>query len=149
MEWIPVKHGKSKKVIGAIGFVENKIAVVATFYADKDWNNDGRVSFLKENVGSFMFSFRGRALLDVTKEARLDTNIYIKDPEGITKLHSKGLTQFGFGMINEGIYLSYFKMGVAKSCGAIAGKLVRGTAAKFLLRKGMEKAVKEAYDASF
>ena len=148
MEWIPVKHRKSRKVIGAIGFVENEIAVVATFYADKDWNHEGRVSFFKENIGSF-FSLRGKALVEVTTGAKYDTDIYMKDPKGIAELHSQALTQFGFGMIHEGIYLSYFKMGVAKSCGAIAGKLVRGTAAKFLLRKGMEKAVKEAYDASF
>lgn len=56
--------------------------------------------------------------------------------------------QFASGMILEGAYITYFKMGVSQSCGAIAGNLVNGSAARFIVRKGMERAVIEAYEAA-
>ena len=35
----------TRKEIGAFGFIGSKIAAVATFYANNDWDHDGKVSF--------------------------------------------------------------------------------------------------------
>jgi hypothetical protein len=143
MEWRLVNHSRTRRPIGAIGFIGGKIAVVNTFYADKDWNHDGKVSY-KEKIGS-MFGLGGKSAVEVLTQALSDPDLYMKDPNGLRQLHGNAVTQFATGMILEGIYITYMKMGVSQSCGAIAANLVKGNASQFFIRKGMERAVKEIY----
>lgn len=144
MKWKTVRHSINKREIGAIGFVDNKLAVIVSFYADKDANYDGKVS-LGERIGGSLFSLDGRATVEVISNAYADPDIAMIDPEGIHAARGESITRFASGMIIDGIYISYFKFGVSQFCGAVASSLVRGTATRFVVKKGMEGAVKRAY----
>ena len=145
MKWKLVKHSSTQKAIGAIGFINNKAAVVTTFFPDKDWNHDGRVS-LKEKFSS-LFGLGGKALVEVLTQAMSDPDIYLLDPNGLRQSQGQAVTQFASGMISDAIYITYLKRGISQSCGAFAGSLVRGGTARFFVRKGMENAVKKSYNA--
>ena len=146
MEWKSVKHSRSRKPIGAIGFLNNKIAAVATYYSDKDWDHDGKVS-AKERFGS-MFGLGGKAYVEVLTQAYSDPDLFMKDPNGMRQFHGNAVTQFASGMMLDGIYITYFKMGISQACGALAANLVKGSATRFVVRKGMEQAVKRAYNTA-
>lgn len=143
MDWMIVKHSYKHNPIGALGYIDNKIAVVSTFYDDKDLDNDGEIS-LAERFFS-LFSMRGRALAEVLSQAKADPDIFMRDPS-LQQLQGEAIVNFASGMIMEGIYISYFKMGVSQASSAVAGSLVSGTATRFVVRKGMEATVKRAYD---
>ena len=145
MEWVIVKHSISGKPIGALGFIGNKIAVVSTFYEDKDWDHDGTVSLL-ERFGS-MFGLKGKAVTEVLTQAMSDPDIYIRDPS-LRSMHGQAVVNFASGMITEGIYKSYLSFGVSQAAGAVAAELATGAAARFFIKKGMEAAVKQAYEAA-
>ena len=146
MEWKIVKHRRTEKKIGAIGFIENKIAVVATFYSDMDWNHDGRVS-LKERFSGILFGLEGKALVEVLTQAKEDPEMLMRD-HSLTRLQGDAIVQFASGMIIDGFYTVYFKRGIGRACGAIAAGLASNTATRFVIKKGMEYAVKEAYQAT-
>lgn len=143
IDWKLVKHARTGKFIGAIGFIGEKIATVATFYPDKDWNHDGQVDFKEKFLSTF--GLTGKALTEVLTQAHGNPDLYMRDPNGLRQLHGRSVQQFATGMAIEGIYKTYFKMGVGQSCGALASQLVKGNFAKFFIRKGMERMVKEVY----
>lgn len=146
MECELVKDRISKKEIGAIGFINGKIGVVAIFYDDKDWNNDGKIDFNERFI--LMFSMKGRAFYQVINNARLDIRLYRKDPVNFHQLTGKAFLNLYTGLVSEGIYIAYFKNGISKSCGKIAATLANNTATKFVIREGMKQTVKKVYEAS-
>ncbi len=146
MEWVTVEHTITKNEIGALGFIGDKIAVVATFYDDRDGNYDGKVG-LGERIGSLLLGLEGRARVEVLSQAKGHPDIYIRDPS-LGQLQGAAIVEFASGMIMDGIYIAYFQTGVKQMCGAIASSLVSNGVAKFFIRTGMEQAVKKAYEAS-
>jgi hypothetical protein len=50
LDWYVVK-GSRGKPIGALGFLDNEVVVIASFYDDRDANRDGRVSVPEYVVG--------------------------------------------------------------------------------------------------
>lgn len=144
IDWKLVKHVRGGKIIGAIGYVEDKIATVATFYPDKDWNHDGRVDLTERFV--MLFSLKGKALTEVLTQAQNNPDLFMRDPSGLRQMHSKAFLQFASGMTTEAIYITYFKMSVGLSCGALAAQLAKGQFARFFVKKGMEQAVKRVYE---
>lgn len=142
MDWVIVRQTRTRKPIGAIGFLDDKIAVVETFYEDKDWDHDSSVSVI-ERFGS-VFSLEGKALTEVLGGAVGDPDILMRD-QTVRHLHGQAVVNFATGMITEGIYAAYFKLSVSKIATGAAAQLARGAAARFFIRKGMENAVKKAY----
>ncbi len=142
IDWIIVKNSYNKKPIGALGFVDNKIAIVTAFFDDKDANQDGSVSMI-ERFGS-LFRMKGRALAEVASHAYADPDLLMRDP-GLAGLRGKLLSEFAFGLIAEGVYITYFSAGVRKAAGALAGQISANPIKSFVIRKGMEAAVKKAY----
>ena len=145
MEWILVRHSKTGIEIGALGFLGNKIAAATTFYSDKDWNNDGKVSITERLTG--FGSSEGKAMTELLTQAMGDPNILMRDTT-LKQLHGRAVVQFASGMMMEAIYIAYFKKAVGKSLGKLAETLVNGPATRFVIRKGMEQAVRKAYQSS-
>ncbi len=145
MDWMIVNDSWTKQPIGALGFIVDRIAVVSTFYADKDSNRDGSVSIL-ESLGSF-FSLKGKSVVEVLSHAYADPAIMLRDTT-LYELRGKATVEFAMGMIQEGIYKAYFSLEVSRMAGAVAGQLASSAIAKFILRKGMEEAVQKAYETS-
>jgi len=45
----------------------------------------------------------------------------------------------------EGAYKAWFSVGVSQAAGAVAGAITQNAIKSFVIKKGMEMAVKEAY----
>jgi len=142
IDWVIVKDRDGKTPIGAVGFVGDTITVISAFYDDKDWNHDGKVD-LKERVFS-IFSLKGKALAEVVSRAYEDPDIMIRDTS-IGQWRGKLLTQFAGGMIVEGAYKVWMSFAVSQAAGAVAGQITQNAIKSFVIKKGMEQAVKKAY----
>ncbi|MGL4237986.1 hypothetical protein [Tabrizicola sp.] len=145
IEWMIVKNSWTKKPIGAVGFVDGKLAIVTAFFEDKDADQDGKVS-LGEKVFSFG-NMKGRAVAEVANHAYADRDIMMRDAS-IYQLRGQLTVQFAAGLLAEGIYKAYFSMGVGKVAGAIAGAIAKDAVKSFVIKKGLEKAVEKAYRES-
>lgn len=146
MDWMLVKDSWTREPIGAIGFIGDEAAVIASFHEDKDFNQDGSVA-AAERVFTSLFSMKGRAAAKVASHAYADPDILMRDP-GLGALRGKILTQFASGLVADGIYAAYFSMGVSKAAGALAGSISKSAIKSFIIKKGMESAVKNTYRAA-
>lgn len=146
IDWMLVQDSviKKKKIIGAVGFIGDKISVIASFYEDRDLNEDGKVSFGEWVQSKIMFSMQGRAVAHVAAQAYADPDILMRDPT-LYNWRGKLLTKFASGLINEGIYKVYFQDGISSLTGSIAKSLTSSTIKSFFIKKGMEKAIEDLY----
>lgn len=145
IEWVIVKDSWNRKPIGALGYIDGKVAVVTAFFEDKDANKDGKVG-----LGERIFSFggmQGRAVAEVVNQAYADPDILMRDP-GITHLRGQLTVQFAAGLLVEGIYKAWFSVGIGRVAGALAGAITSNAVKAFVVKKGMEKAVEAAYRAT-
>lgn len=147
MNWKLVKHSRLGKPIGALGYMDNKLTVICTFYDDRDWNYDGHVDWT-ERAGFMLIGVEGKAAVDVLTQAKSDPDLFMADPGGINRAIGHAIAEFAGGMIRNAVYLAYMKVGVGRACGAVAGAMASGTATRFFIKKGMERAVKAMYDAA-
>lgn len=148
IEWIVVNNGVSNRPIGAVGFIDNRLAIIGTFYADRDADYDGKVG-VGEYLGSMLFSQDGRALAEVAGEASVTPEILLKDADAIVELANKTMMSHFVRMTGDAAYNVYFKRGIGALAKPLAAKMVSGAFKQFLVRKGMEAAVKRAYQANF
>ena len=146
-DWIEVRsHGI--KPIGAIGFLGNDAVVVAAYHDDRDGNEDGTVS-----VGEYVISklspigLDGRAVTKVAMAARVDVDIVTRDPS-IGQLAGRMFVDFGGSMVLDGFYAAYFARGVKATAGGVASVITQSRIKQFVIRKGFEKAAKQAFDAA-
>jgi hypothetical protein len=145
IDWIVIKDNSNRE-IGAIGFIGSRAAIVAAFYDDRDANKDGRVSW-GEAIVSFIspISLKNRAVTEVAMAARLEMSVLERD----ASFHQEAAriyVNFASGLIADGVYAAYFSRGVSAVAKPIAGRVASGMIKQFVIRKGMEKAVKQAYD---
>jgi hypothetical protein len=145
IDWVIVKDRDFRTPIGALGFIGDEIVVVTAFYADKDWNHDGKVD-LKERFLS-IFGMKGKALFEVASRAYDDPDIAIRDPT-IRQWQGRLLTTFAAGMIIEGVYKSYMAFGISQAASAVAAKITQNMIMAVVVKKGMEKAVELAFKES-
>ncbi len=144
INWIVVKsHGN--KEIGAIGFINNKVAVIASFYDDRDGNQDGKVSMTERITAAiFPISLNGSDIARVAMQARVQSNIVLKDPT-IHRIAMNIFLNFSRNLVAEGIYAVYFSRGISKVSSFAASNITSNFAIEYAIRKGMEKEVKNAY----
>jgi hypothetical protein len=143
MEWKIVRNSWTNKPIGAVGFVGDEVAVIASFYEDKDFNEDGEID-LKEKF-LMMFSMKGRAIASVATHAYADPDILIRDPS-FGAMRGEALTTFAAGLVAEGVYKVYFSRAVGTAAGAVAGQITQNAVKAFIIKKTLASAVKKAYE---
>ncbi|MEP4196420.1 MAG: hypothetical protein ABJL99_12380 [Aliishimia sp.] len=142
IEWIEVEKFKP---IGAVGFIGNDIVAILAYYDDKDGNQDGKVS-IGEKVASFLFPIKldGQHVTEVAMQARVEMNIAMRDPS-IYQISGSMFTSFASGLVIQGAYAAYFGRGVSVLGKGIAKQVTSGMVKEFVVRKGFEAAVKEAF----
>ena len=145
MDWVIVKDTWNHKPIGAVGFVGDEVAVVTAFYHDKDANEDGKVSF-KEKIFSFG-PMGGRAVTKVANHAYANPDILMRDPS-FGQLRGRITTKFATGLLAEGVYRVYFSQAIGRVSGAVASQFASGAVQSFVIKKGLETAVKKAYQSA-
>jgi len=142
--WIIIEDF-AKREIGAIGFIGNKAAVVASFYEDADGNMDGEVSTTEWIVSKISpIGIGGIGVTRVAMAARHEMDVVLRDP-GFNQMAMNIFSSFASGLVADGVYAVYFSRGVSSVAKGIAGRAATGMVKQFAIKKGMEKAVKEAY----
>jgi hypothetical protein len=149
IEWVPVT-GNTGRRIGAVGFIGERVAVAVAFYDDADADQDGSVSLAERAVATLfgrIVSLKGKAITEVVMAARNDPDIMIRDPSYRTEA-AKQFLDFATGLVFDALYTVYFSRGVKSLATGTAGLVADGVVRQYVIRKGMEKAVKAAYDAA-
>ncbi len=147
IEWVLVP-GLDGRAIGAIGFIGNRAAIVTAFFDDRDGNKDGEVSWGEWAVSKVSpISIEGMAVTEVAMAARYLPDVVLRDA-GFAQEAAQMYLNFAVGLVQDGIYAVYFSRGVKAAAGAVASAVGGGMVREFVVRKGMESAVKEIYDAA-
>ena len=146
IDWVVVK-GLGGREIGAVGFIGNKASIVESFYDDADGNMDGEVSW-GEWIASKIspIGIGGMAVTRVAMAGRYQMDILTRDASFNTMAMNLYLN-FANRLLADGVYAVYFSRGVGSVAKSIAGRAATGMVKQFVIRKGMQKAVKEAYKA--
>jgi hypothetical protein len=146
LEWVIVKDFAQRE-IGAIGFVGGKAAVITTFYDHRDGNKDGSVSGF-EKLGAYLspFDLESRAVVEVAMAAATNTEVIRRDTS-FGQTANNLFLGFARDMVKEAVYKVYFSQCVGSLAKSVAGAMTKNLVKQFVIRKGMEKAVKEIYDA--
>lgn len=143
IDWVIVK--RFKKEIGAVGFINNNVAVIVAFYDDRDGDKDGNVS-----VGEWLatklspISIEGKAITEVAMSARYDMDILQRDMS-FYSMANKLFLNFAKGLVADAVYKVYFSRAVGKVSGAIAGRASSNLVTQYVIKKSMESSVKSAY----
>lgn len=147
LEWIIITDIADRE-IGAIGFLGDRAAVVASFYDDRDGDMDGRVSW-GEAIASTLspISLKNKAVTTVAMAARYDMRVLERDAS-FAQEAARMYLHFAAGLVADGIYAAYFARGVSAAAGSVAGRITSSGIKRFALRKGMEAAVKRAYETA-
>jgi len=145
IDWVVVKDD-AQRPIGALGFIGKNVAVITAFHDDRDGNMDGRVSW-GEAVVAFMSPIRldGSAVTAVAMAARNDLDILERD-SSFRQEGARMFVAFASGLIKDGLYTIYFSRAVSAAGASIAARTVDGLVKQFVVRKGFDAAVKNAYN---
>lgn len=145
LEWVLVP-GIDGRAIGAVGFIDNRAAVIVAFYNDLDGNMDGEVDWLEWFAGKVSpVHLDGKAVTEVALAARVMPAIVMRDGsfDGWAK---KTFVGFAAGLVADGVYAAWFSYGVRAISGGIATAIGGGLVREFVIRKSMEAAVHRLYD---
>lgn len=147
IDWMIVRE--SDKEIGAIGFIGNKVAVIAAFYDDKDGNEDGQVSVLEWiSYKVWPLSMEGYQVTKVAMAVRFDLSVMGRD-SSFQSVPEQLFIEFSKELVIDGVYTAYFSAGVSRVASTVAGLVTENLVYQYIIRKGMEKSVRELYDASY
>jgi hypothetical protein len=146
LEWVPVSS--RGKVIGAIGFVGDKIVVIYSHYANRDFNRDGKVSIGEWATGLLSpIGVDNLAFVEVAQAARIEEGVYLRgDIESIA--NRMALNFFANAMV-DGVFAAWLSRSLKQTSGALAPLLTPNIAKQFMFRKGMEMEVKKIWKQSF
>ena len=140
-DWVVVsKHGRE---IGAIGFIGDDAVAVASYFDGRDGNKDGEVSIM-ERVGSSLLGMENAGVAEVAMTARLDVDIYQRDPSFRTMAGSI-FTSFAAGLVADGLWQSYFRAGVKTAASGVAATITSNKIKQIVIRKGFETAARKAF----
>ncbi|PWC78343.1 hypothetical protein [Azospirillum sp. TSH64] len=144
MDWVLItKFGNNP--IGAIGFVGDDAVAIAAFYDDRDGNQDGKVSLLERFAAKIsIVRLDGLSVTEVAMQARVDPDVLERDPS-FAQVATQIYLNFAKGLILDGIYAAYFARGVSMTGKGIAQLVTSSTVKGFVVRKGFESAVKDAF----
>ena len=143
LDWYIVRDGK-RKPLGALGFFGDDVVVITSFYDDKDANRDGKVSIPERVVGFISpLGTKGQAVMEVAMAARFDMDVLQRDPT-FYNVAIKMWLHFSRNLVIDGAYAAWFSIGVQQTAGAIAKSITGNVVKQFVIKKGMETAVKAA-----
>lgn len=153
IEWMLIKERFSSKKIGCVGFIGDEPTVVLGFYEDYDANKDGTVSRTEWVVGKLApVSLVGTNTLEVIARAREQATLMIADgasqarASNLSRMFASNFRSVAVGMALDGIFKAYIAPGLSMSGGAIGTHIGAGAVKTFMIKKGMEKAAKAAFD---
>lgn len=96
---------------------------------------------------SKLWSVEGRATATVAMQARVNMDVLLRDAS-FGQEAMKMYLNFAAGQIKQGVYTVYFSRGVKTVGGAIAKRITSGMVKELVVRKGFEKAARNAFEAA-
>jgi hypothetical protein len=152
VEWVTVTDqytGYGAKEVGAIGFLNGKAVLVVSFFDDSDANYDGTVGWGEwAVVKAFPIGLKNMKVTRVAMIAQYDDRIIEKDAT-FSDMAKSLFLNFAKNAVLDGVYTVYMSRGVKSIAKSAAVSLVGEGVRSYVVRKGMEKAVKSAYDEAF
>lgn len=147
LDWVPVP-GVNGKAIGAVGFIDDRAAVIVAFFDDLDVNMDGEVDWLEWTTGKISpVHLDGKALTEVAMTARVMPAIVTRDG-GFDAWAQETFLRFAGGLVVDAAYAAWLSHGVRALSGGIAGLIGGGLVREYLIRKSMEVSLHHLYSAS-
>lgn len=146
VEWVEVRDGT--QAIGAVGFLGNEAVIIASYFEGNDFNRDGSVS-----VGEWLLAKASPVGLErnninlVAQTAKYQDSVLMRDA-GFANWANQMFLDFARQMVRDGIYSAYFRIPVARGAGALASALTRSKVKEFVIKKGVESAVEQAFKAA-
>jgi hypothetical protein len=145
-DWVEISD--DTRVIGAIGFIGGRAAVIISYYDDYDADRNGTVSWGEWIIGKLSpISLGGTAITAVAMAARVNMDVIERDPS-FGQEAARMFVKLADNMIVDGVYAAYFSRIVGLASSALSASLVTGTIKQFVVRKGMESAVSRAFKAA-
>ena len=147
VDWVIIRE--AGKAIGALGLIDDTVSIVAPFFDDRDANQDGDVS-VGERITFIMspISVRGMAAAHVAMVGRLDERVYLRDPDFDRAAKAMWLN-FSSGLVAQAAFVAWIGYSLQRATGALAPMITPNVAGQFVIRKGMEAAVKKAWNGTF
>jgi hypothetical protein len=147
MDWILVTRN-SPQPIGAIGFIDDTAAAIVAFYDDKDANKDGDVSLgewaLFKAASTIGVKMNGMNVAEVAMQARGNPMIMERDPS-FHQTSGQVFANFAHAMTMDALYKLYFSKGVSAVGSGVAKIITTNMVKQMVIKKGFEKAVKDAF----
>ena len=142
IDWYIVKRDGNYNPLGALGFIDDEVAIISSFYDDRDANKDGKVS-VPERVVHFISPLRteGIAVVEVAMTARFDMNVLERDPDFYMTALNLWFS-FARNLVIDGAYTAWMGVGINMATGIVAKQLAEGLVKQFVIKKGMEAIVK-------
>ena len=147
VDWVIIREGG--KPIGALGLIDDTVAIIQPFFDDRDANQDGDVS-IGERITFIMspVSVRGMAAAHVAMVGRLDERVYLRDPDFDRAAKAMWLS-FASGLVAQAAFVAWVQYSLQRATGALAPMLTSNVAGQYVIRKGMESAVKKAWNGTY
>jgi hypothetical protein len=142
LAWFPIKKAYDTKIIGAAAYQGDTLIVVTAFYGDKDMDDDGKLG-IYERLNPF--GMQGRAMMACFTGLKSSPDLWMKDPNAVNQGWARSFVGLGTGLIADGIYIVYFNRAIGSMSGMAASGFTTNPVKSFVIKKGMEKVVKEAY----
>jgi len=162
--WMIVKNRDGTKEIGAVAFLGDDIAAVVSFYAEADFNKDGKVSLREKITGMFPISIKGTASAEVVSRAREHAELMIDNYSPVSRpgalpgafskakklrhLQGELLMKVGLNMALDGMFKAYLTAGLRRTGVAIGIHINAGMVKTILINTAIATATKEALDAA-
>lgn len=135
----PTKNSKGQDYdIGAMGLLNNKIAVIVTFFDDLDANHDGSVSNTEYIFG---WGQRGIQAALVAKAAPLNKELLKRCPEDIMIVQKETFALFARELMLDAAFKVYFMRGVGAAGGVLANAITTSLVKNIVVRKAFSIAV--------
>jgi hypothetical protein len=149
IDWYVVRDRyRNNTPIGVLGFLDDEVVIIHAFHDDRDLNKDGKVS-----VAEFAFRFvnfthaKGKAVADVATAAMWDENVYLRDASFQSMAMKEFLKVTRTAVLN-GAMTAWLGLSMKMAAGAVAAQVGSGMVGSFVIKKGMETAVKTALKKS-
>mgnify|MGYP006431778927 CR=1 FL=1 len=141
VSWIVIEQ--NKKEIGAVGFIDEKAAIVTAFYDSLDQDKNGTVSwgewiFYASTVPSTY------AVYNVASKASTDFRVLKRDAS-FRRMWRRVFFEHATHTWQKAVYATYFSRSIKLATKALARRATRNIVKQYAIRKGMEQAVKNAF----
>lgn len=135
----PDKNSKGQDYdIGAMGLINNKIAVIVTFFDDLDANHDGSVSGAEYIFG---WGQKGIQAALVARAAPLNRELLKRCPGDIMVVQKETFALFARDLMLDAAFKVYFMRGVGAAGGVVANMITTSLVKNIMIRKGFSTIV--------